>query len=328
MADFKPKLEPGFIEYMERELLTNKPESAVDAITAVVRMIENFYDSYGLSTWIHRPVGGTTPKIIVFFSSQIVKLAQRLLEDLGGEDHLILVLKAAKAIEDAASDYIKAGNILDEDAGALPAIKAAASISLILILASDAAKETYKNQVGMELEKLLMVETAKSAEDAVPKVMMLILKLCKTDTPLLEQLKHYADLILQIAQGSDLRLKARDRARGIVGADYDIRFFIEAAKAIKNSADKKLNREAEAGKPTSVSVFKSSGSSAPVSARPPPPSHAPPSTSEFERHHHADMGGIAGGRRSISNVGRRSSYNRSINKSVAKKLKRFISRKY
>jgi hypothetical protein len=310
---------------MERELLTNKPESAVDAITAVVRMIENFYDSYGLSTWIHRPVGGTTPKIIVFFSSQIVKLAQRLLEELGGKNHLSLVLKAAKAIEDAASDYIKAAKAI-EDADALPAIKAAASISLILILASDAANETYENQVEKELEKLLMVETAKSAEDAVPKVMMLILKLCKTDTPLLEQLKHYADLILQIAQGSDLRLKARDRARGIVGADYDIRFFIEAAKAIKNSADKKLNREAEAGKPTSVSVFKSSGSSAPVSSRPPPPSHAPPSTSEFERHHHADMGGIAGSCRSRSNV--RRSYNRSINKSVAKKLKRFISRKY
>jgi hypothetical protein len=325
MADSEPDLTQEFIKYMEGELLTYKPVSAVDAITAVGRMIEIFYDTYGLWTWVHRPVGGTTPKIIVFFSSQIVKLAQRLLEELGGKNHLSLVLKAAKAIEDAASDYIKAAKAI-EDADALPAIKAAASISLILILASDAANETYENQVEKELEKLLMVETAKSAEDAVPKVMMLILKLCKTNrSP--ELIESYADLILKIARKIDDTLKGRDKARGIAGADYDIRFFIEAAKAIKGDAtNRKSKAEAEARKPTSVSVFKSSGSSAPVSSRPPPPSHAPPSTSEFERHHHADMGGIAGSCRSRSNV--RRSYNRSINKSVAKKLKRFISRKY
>ena len=317
MADSEPDLTQEFIKYMEdemtRQIHTYKPLSSLDAITVVSRMIRIFDRDYVLGSQARKPiVHEYTTKHILYFSSQIAKLAHMQARELGGAEaeRLTLVIQAAKAIGDAASANIKAG--------ILPAIEAAASA--ILKESADAANEAFENQVKREVG-ILMDEKAKSTEDAVPKVVKLIKELCKTDNPLPEQVKHYADLIEKIAQNIDETIKTQDKE-----THDNIRFFIQAAKTIQKSADIKLNAQAEAGKPTSVSVFNRSGSSAPVSARLQPPSQAPPSTSEFQWHHHADMGGIAGGRRSRTNV--RRSYNRSINKSVAKKLKRFISRKY
>ena len=185
-----------------------------------------------------------------------------------------------------------------------------------------------EESIEFEINRIVVSDPPVSTQDAVSKIVMLIQEVCKTGTlrdqvpcPVPEQVKHYADLIEKLTQ----RLAETTHDR--------LNFLIQAAKAIKNSADKELNAQAEwdrittvphrRGKSTSVSVFKPSlRPSTPSIAMPPPPPQAP----QFVEDDRPEAVAYGGGSRSRSNI--RSSYTRSNNKSTAKKLKRFISRKY
>jgi hypothetical protein len=189
-----------------------------------------------------------------------------------------------------------------------------------------------EESIEFEINRIVVSDPPVSTQDAVSKIVMLIQEVCKTGTlrdqvpcPVPEQVKHYADLIEKLTQ----RLAETTHDR--------LNFLIQAAKAIKNSADKELNAQAEwdrittvphrRGKSTSVSVFGPSlRPSTPSIAMPPPPPQAPQFVEDDGPVHYREAKSYGGGSRSRSNI--RSSYKRSINKSVGKKRKRFISRKY
>jgi hypothetical protein len=253
---FHLDLEIGEIELME---LIKKIVSVsdVDAIPKVMKLILKLCKTDKAS-----------PEQLTYFASQIAKIAQKLdgtfkPDDKETHDRINFVIQAATKIRDIASAKIK---------------------------------ETAESQseIGeIELMELIKKIVSVSDVDAIPKVMKLILKLCKTDKASPEQLIYFASQIAKIAQKLNDVIKPDDKET------HDrINFVIQAATKIRDVAAKP---EAKASKPTGVAVFHNSSRPSAVSSigsKSTPPITPPPSTTSARTRGHGEFGGARSKKRS------------------------------
>ena len=328
-------------------ILAAAPKSTFDAIPLVVKLIKSLINSY-LSV---SPETDNPSAIVV---SRMCFMIEYSVKKRKMEDTEMFVYRAAVSI----------GDMVDNDDDFQTARWRPNRKPEYAVLVQDLPEDDFTLANAMEefswmtedLPKKVDQATdriidwdPKSAIDAIPALVKLIRKMTKNDYPSTKEVKYCAYLIWE----SVLKKQAETRESR---ADWEwptAEFIIQAANGIGSAASKseKFEESSWGWKPTSVdsthtdikpenqanksdrlAIFSKTPSSDHSSIRPKSPSSPqqpitlPPSTFEdfpMTSPKHA----LDGGHRSRLNF-RRSSYKRSNNKSIAKKIKRFISRKY